>query len=190
MMEYYVKIDIGFTVLNASILQLAIECFTLFCFLRGVDMSIIINKHGHRLDNFMFASSESELLDIGNVNGGHAVLKHKDKLIVCYNRYRNNWELPGGGKQCGESLSDCVKREIYEEIGQQIDKLTLCGVSTVYIPRIRKSVLWAVFYGEVMELLEFTVNKEMSHMRLWDIGSNMGDVDEVDYHIAKMILKT
>ncbi|MEK3886862.1 hypothetical protein [Bacillus sp. FSL K6-3431] len=45
-------------------------------------MSIIISKHGHRLDNFVEASSESELLDIGSISGGNAVLMHKDMLIV------------------------------------------------------------------------------------------------------------
>ncbi len=33
-------------------------------------------------------------------------------------------------------------------------------------------------------------NKEMSHMRAWDMISNIGDVDEVDEYIAKLIVKT
>ncbi|WP_062105608.1 NUDIX hydrolase [Bacillus niameyensis] len=152
-------------------------------------MSIIINKQGHRLDNFKYATNESELLDVGNISGGHAVLMQRGKLIVCYNRYRNNWELPGGGRESGESLLDCVKREILEEIGQEIDILTLRGVSTVYIPRMGKPIFWAVFYGEIFELAKFTVNREMSHMRTWDMVSNIGDVDEVDFSIAKMVLK-
>jgi hypothetical protein len=60
-------------------------------------MSIIISKHGHRLDRFKYALNENELIDFGSINGGHAVLMYKGKLILCNNRYRDNWELPGGG---------------------------------------------------------------------------------------------
>ncbi|MBO0992754.1 NUDIX hydrolase [Bacillus sp. SD088] len=152
-------------------------------------MSIITNKHGHQLESFMYTESEAQFQDIGSVSGGHAVLMHKNRLIVCYNKYRRNWELPGGGKEEGENLSDCVQREILEETGRKPDKLILLGVSTVYVPRIEKSIQWAVFYGEIMKISEFTANNEMSYMCEWDMVSNIGDVDEVDAHIAKIILK-
>lgn len=151
-------------------------------------MSIIISKHGHRLDNFIFASNEEDLLSIGHITGGHAVLMYEGKLIVCYNKYRSNWELPGGGKEIDESLLDCVEREIFEEIGQKVDKLALKGISSVYIPRMQKSILWAAFYGEVNEIFEFVENEEMAKMTLWDMKSDIGDIDEVDYRIVKMIL--
>jgi 8-oxo-dGTP diphosphatase len=151
-------------------------------------MSIVISKHGHRLDNFIFISDEAKLPSIGNVNGGHAILRYKDKLVVCYNKYRNNWELPGGGKENGESISECVKREVYEEVGQRVDKLNLIGVSEVYIPRMGNSILWAVFCGEIDTLSYFLENDEMSKMTLWDMKSEIGDIDEVDFEIIKKVL--
>lgn len=44
-------------------------------------MSIVVSKHGHRLDNFLFISDEAKLPSMGNINRGHAVLKYKNKLI-------------------------------------------------------------------------------------------------------------
>jgi 8-oxo-dGTP diphosphatase len=151
-------------------------------------MAIVTNRHGHRLDNFIYTSNESKLPSIGNVGGGHAVLMYKGQLIVCYNKYRDNWGLPGGGRENGESLSDCIKREIFEEIHQEVDVISLRGVSTVYIPRIDKSIYWAVFYGEVTEICEFVENEEMRSMQLWDMKRDIGDVDEVDLQITKMVL--
>jgi mutator protein MutT len=34
---------------------------------------------------------------------------------------RGKWEFPGGGVEFGETMSDCIKREIFEEYGIMIE---------------------------------------------------------------------
>jgi 8-oxo-dGTP pyrophosphatase MutT (NUDIX family) len=40
--------------------------------------------------------------------------------VVLLMNERNEWELPGGRIEIGESPQECVKREIYEELGLSV----------------------------------------------------------------------
>ncbi|AKO95572.1 MAG: NUDIX hydrolase [Marinovum algicola] len=37
----------------------------------------------------------------------------------------NHLDLPGGGRECGESAADCVLRETHEEVGLRLDRKQL-----------------------------------------------------------------
>jgi 8-oxo-dGTP diphosphatase len=60
-------------------------------------------------------------------HGAKAALFVDDQLLV-YRRdnnadipFPNMWDLPGGGRENGESGPDCVVRETYEEFGIRVD---------------------------------------------------------------------
>jgi 8-oxo-dGTP diphosphatase len=38
-------------------------------------------------------------------------------------RYQGYWEFPGGGREVGESVEDCVRRECLEELGLEVQVL-------------------------------------------------------------------
>jgi 8-oxo-dGTP pyrophosphatase MutT (NUDIX family) len=38
------------------------------------------------------------------------------------------WGLPGGGMKAGEDPEECAKREVFEEVGLELDELHLLGV--------------------------------------------------------------
>lgn len=153
-------------------------------------MAIIVNKHGHSLNSFEYINDIDQLKDVQGIYGGNAILLYKGKLVLCWNKYRNNWELPGGGKEKGEDLTQCVIREIYEEISQIVTDLQICCLYKVFIPRINKEITGATFYGELKELTDFLANEEMSKMALWDMKSDIGDMDEVDMKIVDLILNS
>jgi 8-oxo-dGTP diphosphatase len=50
------------------------------------------------------------------VTGKAIVFDQQSRLLVIKN-HNGNWELPGGGWEHEESFMDCLKREIYEELG-------------------------------------------------------------------------
>lgn len=51
-----------------------------------------------------------------------------DQVLLVKNRYDRYWYLPGGGVKRGETLFDCARREMREEVGVEVDKLKVLGV--------------------------------------------------------------
>jgi ADP-ribose pyrophosphatase YjhB (NUDIX family) len=50
------------------------------------------------------------------------VWDEQDRVLLVRQRYRTpGWALPGGGVHIGESLEACLRREIAEELGWEVD---------------------------------------------------------------------
>lgn len=54
---------------------------------------------------------------------------------------RGEWDLPGGFIEAGESPADCVRREIAEETGLEVDRLAVFGA---YTSRYGEDGKWTV----------------------------------------------
>ncbi|TYR36149.1 (deoxy)nucleoside triphosphate pyrophosphohydrolase [Sphingobacterium phlebotomi] len=54
-----------------------------------------------------------------------AIIEHENKILICQRSERMKlplkWEFPGGKVESGESKEDCLKREIWEELGLEIE---------------------------------------------------------------------
>lgn len=148
----------------------------------------VVAKNGFIFEDFHFIKESDIIKDYGSIPGAHAVIKHDKKILFCYNKYRNAWELPGGGKDKNESLIDCIKREVYEESNQRIKDYNLVGISKIYVPKLKRAMNWAVYYTEISELNEFLENNEMKEMILWDLESDIGEVDAIDLAITKKVV--
>lgn len=66
-----------------------------------------------------------------------AIIEHDNKILICQRSERMKlplkWEFPGGKVETGESKEDCLKREIQEELGLEIEvRSTLTPVEHRY----------------------------------------------------------
>ena len=58
-----------------------------------------------------------------------AILRENGRVLACQrkknSRYELKWEFPGGKVESGESVQDCVKRELREELSIDVNTIGL-----------------------------------------------------------------
>ena len=61
------------------------------------------------------------------------VSRYKNKWVWCKNKIRKGWEVPGGRRENGETISETAKRELFEETGAtKYNMVPICVYSAIY----------------------------------------------------------
>ena len=69
--------------------------------------------------------------DGGDFHGAKLALLSRGRVLTLLRDdrpdipYPNMWDLPGGGREVGETPQDCVLRELHEEMGLRLNNETL-----------------------------------------------------------------
>lgn len=64
-----------------------------------------------------------------------AVFKQNKVLMINRKKNWKGWAFPGGHIESGESVFDCVKREIKEEAGIELKEVQFRGITNIYNTR-------------------------------------------------------
>ncbi len=56
------------------------------------------------------------------------IFNEKEEILLCHRRDYDLWNLPGGTLEGGESVAECMLREIKEETGLDAEIVKLIGV--------------------------------------------------------------
>lgn len=85
------------------------------------------------------------------------ILVRDSMVLLIYHTYRDDWYLPGGGLHKGETLEEAAQREVSEEVGVQIDNLSLAGVYSDFSEGRSDHII--VFSSNFLEDAKITSNE-------------------------------
>jgi len=147
-------------------------------------MCIVSNPRGDKFLEFIQAE-EDMVPTFTPLTHALIVVKHQETFLLGFNREKQQWELPGGVLDEGESPRRCVIRECDEETSQHIEYPVYAGIMkfelqpTRWVPRTR--IEYGVLYSaELTTVHAFQPNAEISQICFWDRISEIGRIDPID----------
>lgn len=149
-------------------------------------MAIITDSNGNIFLQFLkITERELEHLSLdAPLTHSLIVVTYQSKYLFILNRRNNIWELPGGVIEAGESIKDCVIRELFEETNQNAQNILFKGLMKFDLqPDFhgpKRIEYGALFSGQLTSLHKFIENDEAKKIILWDGHTDIGHVQEID----------
>ncbi len=84
------------------------------------------------------------------VGAAGALCFYNDKLVLGYAHGRDVWEMPGGGREEGETFEGCIAREIKEESNMKVLELFPLGYET-YASEETDEIVYILRYAAIVE---------------------------------------
>jgi len=148
----------------------------------------ILKNNGLEFIKFISITEEEEIFNYQPVAGSFAVIRCNEKYLMCYNIWRNQWELPSGRREGDETPKECAKRVLYEETGQVVSDLEFKGLLKSKNKTSGEIRFNPVYFTSIEKIQPFIDNEETSGIKLWDLKEEIGYVDMVDIKILDCIL--
>ena len=148
-------------------------------------MNLIKNNRFKFLD--LIRINEEEIKKYHPIAGSFAFIKCHEKVLMVYNKWRKQWELPAGQREAAEIEKECAVRELYEETGQHLTDLEFLGLLKLKNSFKGNIKYTPVFFAAVEQLQPFIENEETTEIKLWDMNEEIGYIDEMDLEILNYI---
>ncbi|WP_198317030.1 NUDIX domain-containing protein [Sutcliffiella horikoshii] len=146
-----------------------------------------LTKNNGKVYLDFISMSEEDMFNYLPLFGSFAVIKCEVKYLLCFNVWREQWELPAGRREGDESPKECAIRELFEETGQMVSDLDFKGLLKFQKVNSGEVGYNPVYFAEVEWLQPFIDNQETSEIRLWDLKEEIGYIDEVDIRVLEYI---
>ena len=106
------------------------------------------------------------------------VVECSGKFLFGYNKYRRNWEIPGGKREGNETLLECAKRELWEESGQVVSEAFFSGLVTMHVRDFGIATA-GVYFAKLDCIKAANLTNEWTALNLWKLTELKGNVDSV-----------
>lgn len=143
-------------------------------------------NHGFQFIDFML-TNEDAIQNYSPIAGSFAVIKCEERILIVYNKWREQWELPAGKREGVETEKECAIRELYEETGQAASDLEFKGLLKLKNTSNGEIKYNPVFFGVIEQLQPFIENEETTEIKLWNMNEKIGYIDEMDLKILDYI---
>lgn len=111
------------------------------------------------------------------------------RVLLGFNLNRQQWELPGGSVEAGESVQTTALRELAEETGIRADRAALVASAEFTFRGDATRYLAAVFALSLESEPELVASEELASFVWWDPGSDAWDgLSPLDAEVARRCL--
>jgi 8-oxo-dGTP diphosphatase len=152
-----------------------------------LSVNMIQTKNNGRRFVDIIRLAERDITKFSPIAGSFAVIVCKGKFLLCYNVWRNQWEIPAGSREGNETPMECAMRELYEETGQKVQVMKFIGLLHSVNIQDSSNIYNPVYFSTVSKLQPFRENDETSKILLWDLQEEIGPIDEVDINILNFL---
>ncbi len=98
-----------------------------------------------------------------------AIIRDNANRVLCVKEKGSDWSLPGGGIDHGESDTDALQRELYEEAGIESSyKSRILGVDSWFVEQKQAYLMWVVYELSFDGELNFRLGEDADEVRFID----------------------
>ncbi|SDS44399.1 NUDIX domain-containing protein [Microlunatus soli] len=156
-----------------------------------MDEPIAVTADGERLTGFeVVAEPRLEDSDGFPLTASLVIVERDDAVLLVHDRWKDRWELPGGGREPGETVRQTAVRELVEETGVRSDALVLAGVARYVLQPDERRERLAVYRTTIADdpVPGFAPNEEIAAVRWWRPGDQLDRLDTLDAALVRHIL--
>jgi 8-oxo-dGTP diphosphatase len=118
------------------------------------------------------------------------VVVHAQAVLLLFDRRREQWELPGGMRERGETPRQAAVRELREETGVAGVGLTFAAVAEFDLVVPARRELLAVYRAALPAVPPLVVNDEAAGFRWWRPSEPVSDdMSPLDTEIAGRVCR-
>ncbi len=153
----------------------------------------ICDRSGNALVDFRFVTEQELacLVEQVTVPASLVVVGHADTVLMVFDSWRKQWELPGGTREPGETTREAAARELREETGIHVLDLDLAfaAVAEFDLTKPERRELLAVYRVQLQVVPRLTVNDEALDFRWWPPSEPVNeDMSPLDAEIARRMV--
>ncbi len=148
---------------------------------------------GNALVGFRFIAEEDLEILVAQVAvpASLVVATHGDAVLMMFDGWRRQWELPGGMREPGESTREAAMRELSEETGIHGVGLSFAAVAEFVLTKPERRELLAVYRVQLQVVPRLTVNDEALDFRWWLPSEPVSeDMSPLDAEIARRVVQS
>jgi 8-oxo-dGTP diphosphatase len=150
------------------------------------------DDNGNVLVGFRFvAESDLEMLERRlPLPASLIVVRFADSVLMVFDGWRRQWELPGGRRDPGETARQAAVRELAEETGIGSVDLEFVAVAEVDLRRPSRREYTAIYRADLQLVPQLTVNDEALAFWWWDPQTSATEqMNPIDAEIARRTIQ-
>lgn len=151
-------------------------------------MKVVDEKTGNALLAFLPAARAEGVPDDAPMPVALVAVWCARHVLLVFNRFRHEWELPGGRIDPGETPRQAAVRELREESGLRLPTLTLAGYARFWLTTPPRTEYAAIYTARVTgRHADFAPNEEISAICWWDTtGPAPANTQILDATLARL----